>query len=254
MRDRIRVGAWLPKPIKAFLRHAVEAIPVRFEVRRPRAESPTATDRFGYQSRYVHFDIQPGAPVLDIGSGGYPFPHASVLVDRFPEASPHRYEPLIRQGKPLVAADIHQLPFANRCFDFVYCSHLLEHVENPVRACAEIMRVGRRGYVETPTMAKDMLFAWERKVHKWHVVACGRHLCFFEYSMRQLDGIRSSVWRDLIFDKWQNPLQAVFSENQDVFNVMFPWQDRFAVLVLRLDGSVETLNVEAARRNALSHL
>jgi SAM-dependent methyltransferase len=231
-----------------------EGLPLRLEVRRPRVKSPHETDRFGYQSRHVSFDIQPGDRVLDIGSGGYPFFHASVLVDRFPKASPHRYEPLVRQGKPLVVADIDRLPFEDKCFDFVYCSHLLEHVDHPVQACAEIMRVGRRGYIETPTMGKDVLFAWTAGVrHKWHVVSRGRHLCFFEYSVRELVGIRSSAWRDLIFDKWEHPLQVAFSENQDVFNVMFPWCDSFAIFVFRLDGSVETLNAEVTLRNALPH-
>ncbi|MBX4993754.1 SAM-dependent methyltransferase [Rhizobium binae] len=38
-------------------------------------------------------------------------------------------------------ADIHNLPYADESFDFVLCSHVLEHVEDPVRATAEIRRV-----------------------------------------------------------------------------------------------------------------
>ena len=106
------------------------------------------------------------------------------------------------------------------------------------------MRVGKRGFIETPTAGKDMLFAWARNFQKWHVVDIGRNLCFFEYSERQLDGIGSPVWRDHIFAKWCAPFQQVFYENQDIFNVMFTWDNRFSVFVFRLDGSVESLNAE----------
>ena len=36
----------------------------------------------------------------------------------------------------------------------------------------------------------------------------------------------------------------MFYNNQDVFNVMFTWEDRFGVFVFRLDGTIQTLNTE----------
>ena len=110
--------------------------------------------------------------------------------------------------------------------------------------CREIMRVGKRGYIETPTLGKDTLFAWARGIQTWHVVAIGHHLCFFEYSDRQLDGVRSSLWRDRILGKWHDPLQEVFYDNQDIFNVMFPWNGEFSVFVFRLDGTINALNAQ----------
>lgn len=233
----------VPRPIRQVIRLWLDRMPLRIESRRPRPDWLGQDSRFSYQSRYVSFNILQGERVLDIGSGGDPFPYASVLVDRLIEPSRHRHEPLVRKGKPFVLADVHNLPFPDKCFDFVYCSHLLEHVDDPMRACAEIMRVGKRGYIETPTMGKDMLFAWAKDMHKWHVVAIDENLCFFEYSQRQLEGIRSSAWRDIIYSRWYHPLQEVFYENLDLFNVMFTWFDKFSVYVFHLDGSVETLNV-----------
>ena len=134
------------------------------------------------------------------------------------------------------------MPFGDKTFDFVYCSHVLEVVEEPVKACQEIMRVGARGFIETPTLGKDTLLAWARGLQRWHVVGIGETLCFFEYSERQLDGIKSPAWRDRILSKWYDPLQEIFYENQDVFNVMFKWARQFSVYCFRLDGSVEILN------------
>jgi SAM-dependent methyltransferase len=241
------------KNIKGFARFLFDKIPMKIEIRWRRTKYPGEVDRFSYQMRYINFEIKSDDRVLDVGSGGYPFPYATVLVDRFLEASRHRYEPLVRNGKPLIVADIHSLPFRDKCFDFVYCSHVLEHVNDPILACSELMRVGKRGFIETPTMGKDILFAWAKGRHKWHVVAIGQTLCFFEYSERQLDGIRSSAWRDLIFSKWYHPLQEAFYDNQDVFNVMFTWHDKFTVFVFRLDGTIDTLNAEARYCNAGPH-
>lgn len=253
MANPIRLRKLVPKPVRSFVRFLVNKMPVRIEARPLRPKWPGEHDRFSYQERYISFNIRPNERVLDIGSGGYPFPYATVLVDRFLETSKHRHEPLVRRDKPLILADIHSLPFRNKCFDFVYCSHVLEHVDNPVRACEEIIRVGKRGFIETPTMGKDALFAWARDMHKWHLVAIGQNLCFFEYSQRQLDGIRSSAWRDLIFSKWYHPLQEAFYENQDLFNVMFTWFDSFAVLVFHLDGTVVALKAEVRYCNAFPY-
>ena len=220
----------------------------RLEVHRRRPASQTLEDRFVYQSRFVDFGIRPGERVLDVGSGGDPFPYATHLVDLYPEPSRHRALELATDGRPCTIADVQDLPFPDCSFDFVYCSHLLEHVDDPIRACRELMRVARRGYIETPAMMKDVLFCWANEMHRWHVVASGEVLCFFEYTDRQLEGVRSSVWRDIVMGPWANPLQDVFRVNQDIFNVPFLWKGSFGVIVFRLDGPIESFNAEVISR------
>ena len=234
-----------------------DRIGAKVEVRRKRPRTAPGGHRYDYQTKLVEFGIRPGMRVLDIGSGGDPFPSATVLVERYVQPK-FRTESLVTNDVPLVVADIHQLPFRAGSFDFIYSAHVLEVIDDPLTACREIMRVGRRGYIETPTFAKDMLFAWARNYQKWHVIAVGSCLCFFEYSDRQLSGIGSTVWRELIFDKWRHPLQDAFWGNQDVFNVMFPWEGQFGVMVYHLDGRIRALhaaveNVAAETETASVH-
>lgn len=215
---------------------------VRLERVRPRVARPDEARRYAYQQRHVDFAIAPGARVLDVGSGGDPFPSATVLLDRFTGPTRHRHAPLIRDGREFVEGDITAMPFAGQEFDFVYCAHVLEHVDDPLAACREMMRVGKRGYIETPTLGKDMLFAWNvPDMHKWHVVASTRRLCFFELTPRQQAGIRSKEWQKLIFGPWQHPLQDAYFDNADLFNVMFLWNEPFDVHVFRNDGSSQSL-------------
>ena len=76
-----------------------------------------------------------------------------------------------------------RLPYCNGAFDFVYCSHVLEHVTDPASACEELMRVGRRGYIETPTRMSDIMFNYThlRDHHRWHVNRIGTTLVFMEW-------------------------------------------------------------------------
>lgn len=52
-------------------------------------------------------------------------------------------------GKPLDAtADLERLPFADNCFDAVFCSQVLEHVMDPWQAASEMARALRpEGYL-----------------------------------------------------------------------------------------------------------
>jgi SAM-dependent methyltransferase len=206
-----------------------------------RPEYPGEKDRFSYQRLYHQFDIEPNARVLDVGSGGYPFPYATVLCDRFLERSVHRRMDLAKDSRPLVVGDITDLPFMDKSIDFLYCSHLLEHVDHPIDCCKELMRVAKAGYIETPTFAKDILFSWAKEMHKWHVTTIREWLVFFQYTDRQAAGIRSPAWRNLIFSSTYNELQSAFYNNQDLFHTMLAWKDNFNVMVFPVDSEPQIL-------------
>lgn len=190
---------------------------------------------YSYQSDYMHHVPEHGI-ILDISSGHNPFPRATILSDRFLEISVHRREEIVRDERPFVLLDIHHLPFRSKSIDYIYCSHVLEHVNDPLQGCAELMRVGKAGYIETPTLMKDALFSWAKEIgHKWYIVQFGNRLVFFEYDERRQQGVRSTKWREAILNSYYHSNQDFFYPNQDLFNTVLEWTDRFDVTVFRLD-------------------
>src|SRR5690625_4725353 len=49
-----------------------------------------------------------------------------------------------------IQVDIENLPFADKQFGTVLCSHTIEHVDDPERFFAELHRVGERGTIVLP--------------------------------------------------------------------------------------------------------
>lgn len=103
---------------------------------------------------FSRLGISRDARILDVGGGHNPFKYAHVIVDRdFNSGNKHRdggRALFSGPGKLFIQADIHNLPFEDNSFDFVICMQVLEHVEFPDRACDELMRVARNGFIETP--------------------------------------------------------------------------------------------------------
>jgi SAM-dependent methyltransferase len=209
-------------------------------------------DRFHtYQQRHVAFKIKPGEKVLDIGSGAYPFPYATHLADLYEGGTTHRTEPLVRTDLPFEVCDIERLPYKDQEFEFVYCSHVLEHVKDPARACEEIMRVGRRGYIETPTRASDIMLNFIRlqEHHRWHINLLGNTLIFLEWTDNERRDTGINTFYVLLHSKYHNAFQDLVHRHRDLFVNMLQWEERFHYYVFDKSGTLMTTNDRA--RSAL---
>lgn len=198
-------------------------------------------DRFSYQNKMFNFSIKPGDKVLDIGSGGYPFPQATHLADYYEGDTTHRTEKLVTDVRPFTCCDIENTPFADKEFDFVYCSHLLEHVSDPKKACKEIMRIGKRGYIETPTRMSDILFNFISLAnhHKWHTHVLGNTLIFMEWSDNERRNCGSNYFFDQFQSEWDNEIQQFIHKNRDMFVCMLSWENTFDCIIIDKNGNVQ---------------
>jgi ubiquinone/menaquinone biosynthesis C-methylase UbiE/predicted O-methyltransferase YrrM/glycosyltransferase involved in cell wall biosynthesis len=187
-----------------------------------------------YQARHFHFGISPGDTVLDIGSGHLPFPLATHLADvtledhgRGRAGTPFRHV----QGKPVYECDVEKMPFREKEFDFVYCSHVLEHVTDPEKACRELIRVGKRGYVETPTKAKDLfLNSADTSHHTRHFEWKDGRLICGEYAEEEKTGLQCDILMQMHCAPQtlrEKAFAALIWLKADLLNTMFVWEGSF---------------------------
>ncbi len=68
-------------------------------------------------------------------------------------------------GIQFTAADVEQLPFPDRSFDTVVCTHTLEHVQNLFLAISELRRVTRRRLVIVVPRQRPYRYTFDLHLH-----------------------------------------------------------------------------------------
>lgn len=136
--------------------------------------------------------ISPNDKVLDMGGWVRPFNRANYVIDIMayetrgvfgytgPEKEYFSKETWITQD----VSGSTPLPFQDKEIDFVICSHLLEDIRDPIRLCSEIVRIGKRGYIEVPSRVAESIIGLEGKSytgynhHRWLVQIQGSEIIF----------------------------------------------------------------------------
>jgi SAM-dependent methyltransferase len=156
----------------------------------------------------IHFS--PTDRVLEIGPGATPHPGSHVFLEkRFPDFEAFRQRgglPVVEFNKPVIYYDGDAFPFDDREFDYVICSHVLEHVEDPEKFLQELVRVAPRGYIEFPTVYYEYLYNFREHLnlvlHKdgellW-MPKCETRLCEFDPIQQFLRATLESGHDDMI--------------------------------------------------------
>lgn len=101
--------------------------------------------------------------VLEIGPGGSPHSRSDVFLemqfsDEAEAAIQRSHCQPLKTEKPVFYYDGTTFPFSEKEFDYIICAQVLEHVADVELFLNELQRVGRKGYIEFPTIYYDYLY------------------------------------------------------------------------------------------------
>lgn len=178
--------------------------------------------------------------VLEVGPGGTPFHRSDVLLEKLfddDEAHAQRgYADKLVTGKQIIYYSGGEFPFADNEFDYVVCSHVLEHVpemdlELFIR---ELTRVARKGYVEFPTAYYEVINYQD--VHLWLMNYINGEILFLNKKIIHSTFIDKTL-RKLFYS---NPeMSSIFLKYKELFFIGFEWKTELKYKVI---DSLEELN------------
>ncbi len=186
-------------------------------------------ERTPWSLRRIHCPVAKDALVLEVGSGGNPYPRANVLLDAYEETRQRHWEPL-KIDRPMVLGFIERLPFRSGSFDFLIASHVLEHSPNPEIALAEFQRVARAGYIEVPDAFFERLNPYPD------------HRSEITFRQGQLWIRKKASWlvdQDLVelYEDRFKPFftQKIMRKKPFIFHVRYYWQEKINYFIVNPD-------------------
>ena len=207
-------------------------------------------------------NISPADKVLEIGPGAGPHPRADVFLELKLE-SEEEYKKQFGQDKKLqtdkevVFYDGKTFPFADKQFDYVICSHVLEHVPDVEGFLSEIFRVGKKGYLEYPLITYEYLFNYD--VHfnflKWN----GQKLFYKKKDSTHLNEFRPV--QAFFLETLQKDYDTYFKKIPQFFIEGFEWDRPFEIskadeldVFLVKDKTLPPLQIELANEYSFGQL
>lgn len=167
--------------------------------------------------------------VLEIGSGGNPHPASHVLAEKFIDSG-HRLK-AIKIDRAMVLADACQLPFRDKAFDYSIAFHVLEHVPDPAGFAAEVSRVSKAGYVETPNMLYERMLPFD--VHLLEVAQTEDGLIVAKKPAAEHDALLAAASPVRHRQEWRE----LFVSRPELFHVCYRWVGNIRLKVINPDVS-----------------
>jgi len=188
-------------------------------------------------------EIPVGSQVLDIGPGRYPLPIATHYLDHTDKNYNHMSKETYI-GERIIGSIEEKTGFADKQFDFVYASHVFEHLQDPIAAAKEVSRIGKAGIMICPGVYKEFLFGYEEDEHLWDIFPEGyfsRAAVFIRRDLKaqekfkepDFQSIQAGLFRIGRFD-WRERryLRAWYRRMESSLDVVVYWKDDLIVNVL----------------------
>lgn len=191
------------------------------------------TAKLAWALRRIIIRVPKSALVLEVGSGGNPYPRSNVLLDAYAETRERHWDALVHD-RPTVLSFGENLPFKDKAFDYVIAAHVLEHTPYPEKFLAELQRVARGGYIETPDAFMERINPY--KDHRLEVTMRDEGLVIRKKPAWVYDA-------DLV-DLYEKRAKAIITsetipQHAAEFHMRYAWQDeiKFKVVNPEVDAA-----------------
>jgi len=172
--------------------------------------------------------IKPADKVLEVGPGSLPHPRSDVFLDKIFNSdlavAQRGFAEKINLNKPIFYYRGGFFPFKDKEFDYIICSHVIEHVpaDELDTFISELQRVASRGYIEFPNIFYELINF--QPVHLWLMNFKNNSIYFLDKNLFKSDYIHK-IYREMFYgqDKY---LKAIFERYRQLFFCGFEWIDK----------------------------
>jgi acetyltransferase-like isoleucine patch superfamily enzyme/ubiquinone/menaquinone biosynthesis C-methylase UbiE len=172
--------------------------------------------------------IRPSDIVLEIGPGSSPHPRSNIFLEkRFLDVetayAQRGYADSKADETKIVYYDGGKFPFKDKEFDYVICSHVIEHIpKNEISLfISELQRVAYRGYLEFPNVFYELINYQEP--HIWLMNYRDNKIYFLDKNLFNSNYIHRS-YREMFYGK-DNYLRESFLRYKDFYFCGFEWEE-----------------------------
>jgi len=139
--------------------------------------------------------------ILDIGCNISAIKYAQTCADIKDLSSFYK-------NKNFVLIKTKELPFKDNEFDFVFASHVIEHVDDVAFFIKELQRISKKGYIELPTILEDniVLSHNSSEDHKWYFQFDDVNNVLLTEKKKQL--IQPFITHGVLFGSWRKNFRS----------------------------------------------
>jgi len=189
--------------------------------------------------RRIHCPVPHDALVLEVGSGGNPYPRANVLLDAYEDTRERHWVPL-KADRPIVLGFVEKLPFRDKAFDFVIASHVFEHSADPAAFLGELQRVAKAGYIEVPDAFFERLSPYHD--HRLEITVRDGALVI----RKKTSWMPDKEVVELLHHKAMQFVIGLIPKHPFAFHVRYYWDDRIDFKVLNPEADAAWPVVESS--------
>jgi acetyltransferase-like isoleucine patch superfamily enzyme len=171
-------------------------------------------------------NIKDSDRVLEIGPGASPHSRANIFLDKYFESQ----DAYVQNGyaslssaieKPFAYYGGGKLPFKDKAFDYVICSHVIEHI--PVSELSlfisELQRIAHRGYIEFPTIFYELINYQD--VHIWLMNYRNDTMLFLDKNIFKTNYVHA-VYRQMFYGV-DDYMRSSFNRYPELYFCGFEW-------------------------------